>query len=110
MTEPTATPTNGPLADIVVVGDNDPLPDTDKPVLIDLKHLDPKSIPVGQLSKPSGDFAMANFRKALTLASAGAVDAVTFSPFNKATLALMASFTKVRVSLNTVIDCLPSKM
>lgn len=79
---------SGVKLDIVTIGANDPLPHTDKPVMIDLKHLDPASIPGGQLSKTSGDFAMANFRKALALANAGAVDAVTFSPFNKASMRL----------------------
>lgn len=78
----------GVKPDVVIIGAHDPLPHTDKPVLIDLKHLDPHSIPVGELTKPSGDFAMANFRHALALANAGAVDAVTFSPFNKASMRL----------------------
>ncbi len=78
----------GVTLDIVTIGANDPLPHVDKPVLIDLKHLDPATIPVGALAKASGDFAMANFRKALALANAGAVDAVTFSPFNKASMRL----------------------
>ncbi len=79
---------SGVTLDIATIGANDPLPHDDKPVLIDLKHLDPATIPVGQLAKPSGDFAMANFRKALALANAGIVDAVTFSPFNKASMRL----------------------
>ncbi len=79
---------SGVMLDIATIGANDPLPHNDQPVLIDLKHLDPASVPVGALSKPSGDFAMANFRKALALANAGVVDAVTFSPFNKASMRL----------------------
>ena len=79
---------SGAEPDYVAVGANEPLPHTDRPILIDLKHLDPESIPVGQLAKPSGDFAMANFRKALALANAGVADAVTFSPFNKASMRL----------------------
>ena len=78
----------GVTLDLVTIGPHAPLPHTDKPVLIDLKHLDPATIPVGALSKPSGDFAIANFRKALALANAGAVDAVTFSPFNKTSMRL----------------------
>ena len=78
----------GITLDIATIGANDPLPNNDRPVLIDLKHLDPAKIPVGALSKPAGDFAMTNFRKALALANAGIVDALTFSPFNKASMRL----------------------
>jgi 4-hydroxythreonine-4-phosphate dehydrogenase len=74
--------------EIATIGPDDPLPPGDKAILIDLKHLDPTAIPIGALSKPAGDFAMANFRKALALAKAGTVDAVTFSPFNKASMRL----------------------
>ena len=74
--------------DIATIGAGDALPAGDAPVLIDLKHLDPETIPVGALSRPSGDFAMANFRKALDLCRDGVADAVTFSPFNKASMRL----------------------
>ena len=74
--------------DLDTVGAGDRLPAGDRPVLIDLRHLDPATIPVGALSKPSGDFAMANFRKALELCQSGVADAVTFSPFNKASMRL----------------------
>lgn len=78
----------GVSPDVIVIGANDPIPETDRPVLIDLRHLDPATIPVGRLSKPSGDFAMANFRHALALARDARVEAVTFSPFNKASMRL----------------------
>jgi 4-hydroxythreonine-4-phosphate dehydrogenase len=78
----------GVTLNIATIGSNDAIPDDDRPVLIDLKHLDPASIPIGTLSKAAGDFAMTNFRKALALANAGVVDAVTFSPFNKASMRL----------------------
>ncbi len=70
------------------IGESDPLPPGEGAVLIDLPRLDPKDLRVGELSKPAGDAAMANFRKALRLAADGLVDAVTFSPFNKASMRL----------------------
>ena len=59
-----------------------------KPALIDLGHLDPAAIPVGALSRPAGDFAMANFRTALALCRDGVAGSVTFSPFNKQSMRL----------------------
>ena len=52
-------------------------------VLLDLGHLDPKSLTTGQSSVAGGQFALTNFRTALKLASDGTADAVTFTPFNK---------------------------
>ncbi|NOU05992.1 MAG: 4-hydroxythreonine-4-phosphate dehydrogenase [Hyphomicrobiaceae bacterium] len=91
--------------DVVTVADGAPLPLTDKPILIDLGHLDPASIPVGALSKPAGDFAMTNFRKALAFASSNVVDAVTFSPFNKASMRLShAAYDDEVVFMNEFLD------
>jgi 4-hydroxythreonine-4-phosphate dehydrogenase len=78
----------GVTLDIATIADGARLPPGDGPVLIDLKHLDPAGAPVGQLAKPSGDFAMANFRRAVELCRDGAADAVTFSPFNKQSMRL----------------------
>lgn len=60
----------------------------DKPVFIDLGHLDPSSIELGVVSEKGGRFALTNFRAALELAAAGTVQAVTFTPFNKAAMRL----------------------
>jgi 4-hydroxythreonine-4-phosphate dehydrogenase len=94
-------------ADLVVVGDARVLaagaavagmdPDVDirsrleepaakRPVFLDLGHLDPASIRVGTATRTGGEFALANFRAALRLAAAGSVDAVCFTPFNKAAM------------------------
>ncbi|MBL8589125.1 MAG: 4-hydroxythreonine-4-phosphate dehydrogenase PdxA [Methylobacteriaceae bacterium] len=70
------------------IGENADPPPGEGPILIDVPRADPATLKVGELSKPAGDAAMANFRKALQLAAAGAVDAVTFSPFNKASMRL----------------------
>lgn len=80
--------TVGVTLNLPTIGENDTIPSGDGPLLIDLPRLDAADIRVGQLAKPHGDAAMANFRKALELASSGLVDAVTFSPFNKASMRL----------------------
>ncbi len=59
-----------------------------KPIFLDLGHLDPKTIPIGEISKAGGGSALENFKTALALAMAGEVDAVTFTPFNKAAMRL----------------------
>ena len=59
-----------------------------KPALLDLESLDPTQIAPGKASAAGGRFAMGNFRAALTLAREGAVDAICFTPFNKAALKL----------------------
>lgn len=61
-----------------------------KPVFVDLGHLDPRSVERGVASREGGRFAMTNFRAVLRLAAAGATDAATFTPFNKAAMKLGA--------------------
>jgi 4-hydroxythreonine-4-phosphate dehydrogenase len=80
--------TAGVKLDIATISDGARLLAGEAPVLIDLKHLDPATVPVGALAKASGDFAMANFRKALALCRDGVAGSVTFSPFNKASMRL----------------------
>ncbi len=60
-----------------------------RPILIDLHHCDPVDIVPGQISEASGRFATENFRRALLMAAAGQVDAVCFTPFNKAAMRLI---------------------
>ena len=62
---------------------NAPLDFEGAPVFVDLGHLDPSRVQGGTASRAGGAFALANFRTALRLGAAGAVDAVTFTPFNK---------------------------
>jgi 4-hydroxythreonine-4-phosphate dehydrogenase len=62
--------------------------DSYKPVLIDMEHLDPKTIPVGKVSRAGGSFALENFKMALALGVTGEVGAVTFTPFNKTAMRL----------------------
>lgn len=58
----------------------------ERPVLLDLGHLDPNSIEIGKAQKEGGAFALENFRLALGLAARGEADAVCFTPFNKAAM------------------------
>lgn len=59
-----------------------------RPALRDLGHLDPDTIQLGTATEAGGRFALANFRACLELAQDGAVDAVCFTPFNKAAMRL----------------------
>jgi 4-hydroxythreonine-4-phosphate dehydrogenase len=59
---------------------------TDRTMLLDLGHLDPDAITVGTASKAGGSFALENFRVGLSLARKGIVNAVCFTPFNKAAM------------------------
>ena len=54
-----------------------------KPIFVDLQHLDPASIPMGEATAEGGTFAMRNFGAALTAAKAHRHDGIMFTPFNK---------------------------
>ncbi len=70
--------------DFTMIGANDPLPPAgDKPVFVDLQHLDPATIRRGEASKEGGAFALANYRHAVLRVKRGEASAVTFTPFNK---------------------------
>ena len=58
------------------------------PVLVDLKNLDPRDLPVGEATVAGGRFAVDNFTFALELADAGKVAAVCYTPFNKKAMRL----------------------
>ena len=60
----------------------------DGAVFMDLAHLDPAGVERGVASKAGGDFALANYHHALTLARKGQADAVCFTPFNKKAMRL----------------------
>jgi 4-hydroxythreonine-4-phosphate dehydrogenase len=55
---------------------------------MDLAHLDPSAIVRGTASLAGGTCALENYRRALTLARNGQVDAVCFTPFNKQAMRL----------------------
>ena len=66
-----------------VAPDADLSKEEDRPVFIDLGHLDPASIKRSTAAIEGGRFALTNYRHALTLARDGRADAVCFTPFNK---------------------------
>jgi 4-hydroxythreonine-4-phosphate dehydrogenase len=74
--------------DVAIVGENEAIPEGDDAILIDMRRLDADEVRVGQLAKPHGAAAMANFSRGIELARDGFVDALTFSPFNKASMRL----------------------
>jgi 4-hydroxythreonine-4-phosphate dehydrogenase len=75
--------------DVDHVGAKDKIPEAhDRPILLDLGHLNPKDIEIGEISKAGGSFALENLKTALALAVAKKVDVVTFTPFNKAAMRL----------------------
>ena len=60
----------------------------DRPVFVDLGHLDPSTIPVGEISLAAGRFAIENFKRAIAFCAEGRAEVVTFTPFNKAGMRL----------------------
>jgi len=82
--------TAGVALDVTTITEGQPLPaQRDKPVLLDLGHCDPADVPLGEISEAGGRFATENFRRALAMAAGGEVDAVCFTPFNKAAMRLV---------------------
>jgi 4-hydroxythreonine-4-phosphate dehydrogenase len=55
----------------------------ERPVFVDLAHLDPRDVKRGEATPEGGAFALENFRRALLMANEGRADAVFFTPFNK---------------------------
>jgi len=58
----------------------------DRPIFVDLGHLDPAGVAPAKAARAGGEFALTNFGTALRLAAAGHADAVCFTPFNKAAM------------------------
>ena len=59
-----------------------------RPAFLQGGRLDPAAIRRGVATREGGAFALANYRAALALAAAGRVDAVCFTPFNKAAMTM----------------------
>ena len=59
-----------------------------RPALLRGGRLDPAVVRRGAAAREGGAFAIANYRAALDLAARGAVDAVCYTPFNKAAMKL----------------------
>jgi 4-hydroxythreonine-4-phosphate dehydrogenase len=58
-------------------------PQPGKPIFVDLRHLDPATIPMKEATAEGGKFAMRNFGEALLAAKAHRHDGIMFTPFNK---------------------------
>ncbi len=56
---------------------------TERPVFVNLGHLAPSAVKLGEATPEGGAFALENFRQALSMAHQGKADAVCFTPFNK---------------------------
>jgi 4-hydroxythreonine-4-phosphate dehydrogenase len=69
--------------DLDTVSAEEPLPAGDRPIFVDLGHLDPSTIELGVATPEGGRFALANYRLALTMARDGRAHAVCFTPFHK---------------------------
>jgi 4-hydroxythreonine-4-phosphate dehydrogenase len=79
----------GVALDIDVVGSEEQVPaQAARPILIDLKNLDPADVTPGAATLPGGQFATDNFRRALRYAAAGQAQGVVFTPFNKKAMRL----------------------
>jgi 4-hydroxythreonine-4-phosphate dehydrogenase len=63
-------------------------PNDGEPIFVDLGNLDPASISRGVATREGGQFALENYRHALSLARDGRADAVCFTPFNKKAMRL----------------------
>ena len=81
--------TAGVKVDFTTIGANDPVPAArERPVFVDLRHLDPAAIVRGKPSREGGAFALANYRHALERVKRGEARAVCFTPFNKQAMRL----------------------
>ena len=67
----------------IETGDRDAISPAGRPVLIDLRNLDPAEVTFGEATLLGGRFAVENFTRALELAHGGKVAAVCYTPFNK---------------------------
>lgn len=75
--------------DVDTIGPATAIPTTAaKPVLVDLGHLDPATIRVGEVQEAGGRYAIENLKMALACAIEGIAQAVTFTPFNKSAMRL----------------------
>ncbi len=79
----------GVAFDVETIAPNAPIPSgVGPPVLVDLGHLDPATIRVGEVQEAGGGYALENFKTALVCGMAGAAHAVCFTPFNKSAMRL----------------------
>lgn len=74
-----------------VVSPDRPLHPGDTPIFLDLGHLDPARVTRAVAAESGGQFALSNYKYALTLAREGNANAVCFTPFNKRAMRLARS-------------------
>jgi 4-hydroxythreonine-4-phosphate dehydrogenase len=75
--------------DLATIGPESPLPASPPPaLLIDLGHCHPAAVEPARVARAGGVFGRENYLSAVALAAAGVVGAVTFTPFNKASMRL----------------------
>ena len=75
--------------DVDTIGPGEPIPvGSARPVLVDLGHLDPATIRMGEAQEAGGHYALENLKTALAAAVAGVAQAVVFTPFNKSAMRL----------------------
>lgn len=68
---------------------HNPLPTgAGRPVIVDLGHLDPMAVCMGEVQEAAGRFAVENLKTAMACAVGGVADAVCFTAFNKASMRL----------------------
>lgn len=76
-------------SDFIVVRRQDAPPRaSERPVFVDLGHLDPAAIERGVATGDGGRYALANYGQALEMVLDEYADAVCFTPFNKAAMRL----------------------
>lgn len=73
----------GAMPELQVVKPGTPIVPGPCPIFVDLGHLDPAQVKIGEATPEGGGFALENFRQALLMAKRGEADAVCFTPFNK---------------------------
>ncbi|MGH6642380.1 MAG: 4-hydroxythreonine-4-phosphate dehydrogenase PdxA [Bradyrhizobium sp.] len=77
--------------DLVSVSPDADISKEERPVFIDLGHLDPASVARSTATAAGGRFALDNYRHALTMGRDGRAHAVCFTPFNKNAMRLAHS-------------------
>lgn len=73
----------GVTPDLQTIDDFSSFDSSSSPAFIDLRNLALEDVDRGEATPAGGEFASANFRRALALAHGGQVDAACFTPFNK---------------------------
>ena len=80
----------GVTLDLPSLGPGEPVePGAGPPVMLDLANCDPAGAKLAEHSAEGARATLENYRKALDLARAGTIEAITFTPFNKQAMRLV---------------------